>query len=34
MGPAVSHECRYQNGLHIWEDCFIAEITEPNTGLP
>jgi phenylacetate-CoA ligase len=34
MGPAVSHECRYQDGLHIWEDCFIAEITDPDTGLP
>ncbi|MDR0372162.1 MAG: phenylacetate--CoA ligase [Nitrososphaerota archaeon] len=34
MGPAVSHECRYQNGLHIWEDCFIAEITDPDTGEP
>jgi phenylacetate-CoA ligase len=34
MGPAVSHECRYQNGLHIWEDCFIAEITDPDTGMP
>jgi phenylacetate-CoA ligase len=34
MGPAVSHECRYKNGLHIWEDNFIAEITDPDTGLP
>ncbi|MDR0272991.1 MAG: phenylacetate--CoA ligase [Clostridiales bacterium] len=34
MGPSVSHECRYQNGLHIWEDNFIAEITNPDTGLP
>ncbi|MDR1992047.1 MAG: phenylacetate--CoA ligase [Nitrososphaerota archaeon] len=34
MGPAVSHECRHQNGLHIWEDCFIAEITNPDTGEP
>ena len=34
MGPAVSHECRHQNGLHIWEDCFIAEITDPDTGIP
>jgi phenylacetate-CoA ligase len=34
MGPAVSHECRHQNGLHIWEDCFIAEITDPDTGEP
>jgi phenylacetate-CoA ligase len=34
MGPAVSHECRCQNGLHIWEDCFIAEITDPDTDMP
>jgi len=34
MGPSVSQECRYQNGLHIWEDCFIAEITDPDTGIP
>jgi len=34
MGPAVSHECRHQNGLHIWEDYFIAEITDPDTDLP
>ena len=34
MGPAVSHECRYQKGLHIWEDCFIAEVTDPDTGEP
>jgi len=34
MGPAVSHECRCQNGLHIWEDCFIPEITDPDTDMP
>jgi Coenzyme F390 synthetase len=34
MGPAVSHECRYQSGLHIWEDNFIAEITDPDTDMP
>jgi phenylacetate-CoA ligase len=34
MGPAVSHECRHQNGLHIWEDCFIAEILDPDTEMP
>jgi len=34
MGPAVSHECRCQNGLHIWEDYFIAEIIDPKTNLP
>ncbi|MCL1789717.1 MAG: phenylacetate--CoA ligase [Oscillospiraceae bacterium] len=34
MGPAVSHECKYRSGLHIWEDNFIPEITHPDTGLP
>jgi len=34
MGPAVSQDCRYQNGLHIWEDCFIPEITDPDTNMP
>jgi phenylacetate-CoA ligase len=34
MGPAVSQDCRYQNGLHLWEDYFIAEVTDPDTGLP
>ena len=34
MGPAVSHECRYRKGLHIWEDNFIAEVTDPETGMP
>ena len=34
MGPAVSQDCRYQNGLHIWEDYFIPEITDPDTDMP
>ncbi|MCL1793471.1 MAG: phenylacetate--CoA ligase [Oscillospiraceae bacterium] len=34
MGPAVSQDCRAQNGLHIWEDCFIPEITDPDTDMP
>ena len=34
MGPGVSHECRHQNGLHLWEDNFIAEITDPDTDQP
>ncbi|MCL2097091.1 MAG: phenylacetate--CoA ligase [Oscillospiraceae bacterium] len=34
MGPAVSQDCREQNGLHIWEDCFIAEVTDPDTNMP
>jgi phenylacetate-CoA ligase len=31
MGPSVSQTCRYQNGLHIWEDKYIAEIIDPDT---
>lgn len=31
MGPGVAMECEYQNGLHIWEDHFIAEIIDPDT---
>jgi phenylacetate-CoA ligase len=34
MGPSVSQDCRYQNGLHIWEDCFIPEIVDPDTDIP
>ncbi len=32
MGPGVSCECEYQCGMHIWEDHFIAEIIDPETG--
>jgi phenylacetate-CoA ligase len=31
MGPGVSCECRYQNGLHVAEDHFIIEILDPDT---
>ena len=31
-GPGVSYECSAQNGMHINEDHFIAEIIDPNTG--
>lgn len=31
-GPGVSFECEEQNGMHINEDHFIAEIIDPNTG--
>ncbi len=31
MGPGVAMECECQNGLHIWEDHFIAEIIDPDT---
>ena len=32
MGPGVAGECEEKNGLHIWEDHFIAEIIDPETG--
>ena len=32
LGPGVSCECEYQSGMHIWEDNFIAEIIDPETG--
>ncbi len=32
IGPGVSGECQYQNGLHIAEDHFIPEIVDPVTG--
>ncbi len=33
-GPGVAFECQEQNGLHVWEDAYIAEIVHPETGLP
>ena len=30
-GPGVAFECTYQDGLHIWEDCYIVEIVNPET---
>lgn len=32
MGPGVSYECEYQNGMHVSEDMFIPEIIDPDTG--
>jgi phenylacetate-CoA ligase len=32
MGPGVGIECMEKNGLHIFEDHFIAEIINPVTG--
>jgi phenylacetate-CoA ligase len=31
-GPGVSVECPQHEGLHIWEDQFIVEIIDPDTG--
>jgi len=30
MGPGVAFECQEQNGLHIWEDHFLAEILDKD----
>ena len=32
LGPGVSGECEYQCGMHVWEDNFIPEIIDPDTG--
>ena len=32
MGPGVSCECECQRGMHIWEDNFIIEVIDPDTG--
>lgn len=32
MGPGVSMDCECKNGLHVWEDHFIPEIINPETG--
>ena len=32
MGPGVACECPEQAGMHVWEDHFIPEIIDPDTG--
>lgn len=32
MGPGVACECECQAGMHVWEDHFIPEIIDPDTG--
>ena len=31
-GPGVAFECSEKNGMHLWEDNFIMEIIDPDTG--
>jgi phenylacetate-CoA ligase len=31
-GPGVAFECLEQNGLHVWEDAYLPEIIDPDTG--
>jgi phenylacetate-CoA ligase len=33
-GPGVAFECEQKRGMHLWEDHFIAEIIDPQTGEP
>lgn len=32
IGPGVAGECQHKNGMHIFEDAFIPEIIDPETG--
>lgn len=32
MGPGVAIDCMEHNGIHLWEDHFLAEIIDPATG--
>jgi phenylacetate-CoA ligase len=31
-GPGVAFECPEKDGLHIWHDCYLTEIIDPETG--
>ena len=33
-GPGVAFECQEQNGMHVWEDAYLPEIVNPETGEP
>jgi len=32
IGPGAAGECEAQNGMHIWENYFIVEVIDPQTG--
>ena len=34
MGPGVAMECLAKNGPHVFEDHFLAEVIDPDTGEP
>lgn len=31
-GPGVAFECKYKAGMHVWEDAYILEVIDPETG--
>ena len=34
IGPGVSQECTYKDGLHLFSDVFYPEIIDPDSGVP
>ena len=34
MGPGVACECEHRRGLHGWEDHFLFEVIDPDSGTP
>jgi len=33
-GPGVAFECQAQQGMHLWEDHFLMEVIDPQSGEP
>ena len=33
-GPGVAFECQEKNGMHLWEDAFLLEVIDPQSGEP
>ncbi len=31
-GPGVAFECEEKDGMHLWEDQYLLEVVDPNTG--
>ena len=31
-GPGVGNDCKFHDGLHIWEDYFLVEVIDPESG--
>jgi phenylacetate-CoA ligase len=34
IGPGVAAACCYSEGMHVWEDHFIPEVVDPDSGEP
>jgi phenylacetate-CoA ligase len=33
-GPGVAFECAEKSGMHLWEDQYLLEVIDPQTGEP